>query len=65
MCLGGDIMFCPECGNEITSTGKFNLGINNSGEYICDNCNIKINIYEEELDNPYVYENSDAYLDMN
>ena len=58
-------MFCPECGGEITSTGKFNLGINNSGEYICENCNIKINIYEEELDNPYSYENSDAYLDMN
>ena len=65
LCLGGDFMFCPECGNEITSTGKFNLGINNSGEYICENCNIKINIYEEELDNPYSYENSDAYLDMN
>ena len=34
LCLGGYFMFCPECGNEITSTGKFNLGINNSGEYI-------------------------------
>ena len=58
-------MFCPECGGEITSTGKFNLGINGSGEYICERCNIKISIYEEELDNPYAYENSDAYLDMN
>lgn len=58
-------MFCPECGGEITSTGKFNLGINNSGEYICESCNIKISIFEEEIYNPYSYENSDAYLDMN
>ena len=42
-------MFCPECGGEIVSTRKFNLGINGSGEYICKNCNIKISIYEEEL----------------
>ena len=41
-------MFCPECGGEITSTGKFNLGINNSGEYICESCDIKISIFEEE-----------------
>lgn len=58
-------MFCPECGGEMYSTGKFNLGINGSGEYICESCNIKISIYEEDLNCPYAYENSDAYLDMN
>lgn len=58
-------MFCPECGGEICSTGKFNLGINGSGEYICESCNIKITIYEENLDYPYAYETSDEYLDLN
>lgn len=42
-------MYCPECGNEIQPTGRFNLGINGSGEYICENCEIKISIYEEQL----------------
>jgi DNA-directed RNA polymerase subunit RPC12/RpoP len=43
-------MFCPECGGKITPTGAFNLVINGSGEYICESCNIKISIYEEELE---------------
>lgn len=32
-------MFCPKCGCEIISTGKFNLGVNGSEECICENCN--------------------------
>ena len=43
-------MYCPECGGNIAPTGRFNLGINVSGEYIRENCNIKINIYEEDLE---------------
>ena len=42
-------MYCPECGNEMQPTGRFNLGINGSGEYVCENCEIKVSIYEEEL----------------
>lgn len=50
-------MYCPECGGDITPTGRFNLGINGSGQYICENCNIKMNIYEEDLkDQRRIYE---------
>lgn len=40
-------MYCPECGNVAIPTGRFNLGINGSGEYICEDCNIKFSVYEE------------------
>lgn len=49
-------MYCPECGNEIQPTGRFNLGINGSGEYICENCEIKVSIYEETLQKEVQYE---------
>lgn len=38
-------MFCPECGGKLV----FKFGMDGSSEYICENCNIKISIYEEEL----------------